>query len=268
MIAALLITLREVIEASLIVATILGLMTKLGQKRDVKSVIWAILTAAVASFLLIAGGSLTGLKVQELYSGDTKAVIEGSLMILSAVFITWAVFFLHNYFGSYKTKLLLKIRSSVEEAEQYGLFFLTFTAVFREGLEISLFLLTIYFSSSPESIITGFTLGFILAILVSIGLFTATLRLPVFYTFRVTSILLVLFAGGLLTRGISEFVELGFLPELGRVSLFFLPSGTTFLGDLTKAVFGLSRTMNYLQLVVYSIYITVMGRRILLVKKR
>src|SRR3989344_6268229 len=173
MLPAFLITFREVIEASLIVATVLGI------------------------------------RIQKIYSGKTEELIEGVLMVTSAIFITWAVFFLHNYFGKYKTRLLAKIKSSVENEEQKGLFWLTFTAVFREGFEIVLFLSTIYFSSNPERIFAGFLTGLMGALVVSFGLFTATLKLPVYSAFRVTSLLLILFAAGLLARGIHEFAEFG-----------------------------------------------------------
>ncbi|PIV71264.1 hypothetical protein COW57_00440, partial [Candidatus Roizmanbacteria bacterium CG17_big_fil_post_rev_8_21_14_2_50_39_7] len=48
-----------------------------------------------------------------------------------------------------------KVRKSIEEQEQRGLFVLVFTAVFREGFEIVLFLSTIYLSSNPQRIFIG-----------------------------------------------------------------------------------------------------------------
>src|SRR3989344_1761125 len=196
MIPSFLITFREVIEASLIVATIFGILVKLNQKRSIKTVWFAAGAATFVSIALLSLGSLFGLKVQELYTGKTEELIEGILMVTSAIFITWAVFFLHKYFAQYKTKLLQKIKATVEQEEQKGLFILVFTAVFREGFEIVLFLSTIYFSSDPQSIFTGFAGGVVAGLLISFGLFTATLKLPVFYAFRVTSILLIFFAAG------------------------------------------------------------------------
>src|SRR3989304_7652889 len=228
MLPAFLITFREVIEAALIVATILGILVRLKQKKGVKTVWLATVIAAVVSILLLGLGSLFGLKEQEINSGKIEEFIEGILMIISATFITWAVFFLHNYFGKYKTRLLQKIKASVEQEEQKGLFVLVFTAVFREGVEIVLFLSTIYFSSNPQSIFAGFTMGVVVAFLVSLGLFTATLKLPVYYAFRTTSILLILFAAGLLAKGVHEFAEVGLLPEMAKVTFAFLPASATF----------------------------------------
>ena len=259
MLPSFLISLREVIEASLIVATILGILVKLNHKKSIKTVWSATGIAAIASLILLGFGSLLGLKVQEIYSGKTEKIIEGILMVTSAVFITWAVFFLHKYFARYKTHLLQKIKATVEREEQKGLFILVFTAVFREGFEIVLFLSTIYFSSNPQSIFIGFLGGAVGALLVSLGLFTATLRLPVFYAFRTTSILLILFAAGLLARGVHEFAEVGMLPEIGKMTFAFIPPKTTFIGDILKAVFGITQKMDLMQISIYSLYIISMS---------
>ncbi len=259
MIAAFLITLREVIEASLIVATILGILTKLKQTKGIRTVWLATLSAALVSVILLGAGSLLGIKVQEVYSGKTEEFIEGILMVTSAAFITWAVFFLHKYFAQYKTHLLVKIRDTVEKEEQKGLFWLVFTAVFREGIEIVLFLSTIFFSSNPAQIFTGFAGGLAGGLLISFGLFAATLRLPIIYAFRVTSMLLILFAGGLAARGVHEFAEAGVLPELTKITLAFIPANATLAGDMINAIFGITRTMDLIQLSTYGGYVALMS---------
>src|SRR3989344_5345481 len=259
MLPAFLITLREVLEASLIVATILRILVKLNQTKGIRTVWLATGAAALVSVLLLGLGSVLGLKVQEIYSGKTEEFIEGILMITSAVFITWAVFFLHKYFSRYKVHLLKKIKEIVEKEEQKGIFILVFTAVFREGFEIVLFLSTIYFSSNPQNIFTGFMGGLIGGLLISFALFAATLKLPVYYAFRITSILLILFAAGLLSRGVHEFAEAGLMPEIGKMTFAFIPAKATFAGDMIKAIFGISQKMDLIQLTFYSLYVGFMS---------
>ena len=254
MLPAFLITFREVIEASLIVATILGILTKLNQPKGIKTVWLATGAAVLVSIFLLGVGSILGLKIQEIYSGKTEELIEGILMITSAVFITWAVFFLHKYFSKYKVQLLKKIKETVEQEEQKGLFVLVFTAVFREGFEIVLFLSTIYFSSNPQSIFTGFVGGLAGGLLISFALFAATLKMPVYYAFRITSILLIFFAAGLLARGVHEFAEVGFIPEIGKMTFAFIPQKGTFIADIIKAIFGITQKMDLIQLTIYSSY--------------
>lgn len=257
MLPAFLITFREVIEASLIVATILGILTKVNQAKGIRTVWFATTCAALTSILLLVAGSVFGFQVQKIYTGKVEELIEGILMVTSAVFITWAVFFLHKYFSRYKVKLLQKVQAKVEQEEQKGLFVLAFTAVFREGIEIVLFLTTIYFSSSPQQVFTGFSAGLVGGLLVSLALFGATLRLPVYYAFRVTSGLLILFAAGLLARGVHEFAEAGMIPEFSRISLPLLPHNS-FYADMMTAVFGVTKRMDMLQISLYVLYTSVM----------
>ena len=261
MLAALLITLREVIEASLIVATILGILTKLGHTKSMKTVWLATGAAFAASICILLAGSLLGLKIQELYTGKTEAAIEGVFLVLSAAFITWAVFFLHTYFARKKVLLLQKVKATLETQEQEGIFLLVFSAVFREGLEIVLFLSTMYLSSKPLPILGGFTLGLLLGLTVSFSLFSATLRMPVFHAFRATSGLLILFAAGMLARGIGEFMEVGTLSWIARlpsVSFAFLPMDSSFFGHMIETIFGITRSMHATQLVAYLSYISLM----------
>ncbi len=259
MIPTLLITFREVLEASLIVATILGILTKIDQKAEIKTVWMAAVMAGIASLGILMCSSLIGFNIAHIYTGQIEASIEGALLICSAVFITWAVFFLHSHFGKQKTNYLSSLKQTIENQEKKGLFLLVFTAVFREGFEIILFLSTIYFSSSPIQIFSGFATGSILAILLSVGLFTTTIRLPVFYTFRVTSALLILFGAGMLTRGIHEFSEIGLLPAFSTITLRVIPQNSTVLADIVKGIFGLTRHMDLLQITSYIAYIAIMS---------
>lgn len=254
MIPAFLITFREVIEATLIVATILGILYKLNHTKSIKTVWYATAAAVLLSSFLLFLGSLLGLKMQELYTGRVEELIEGIFMVTSAIFITWAVFFLHSYFGKYKVQLLQKVKNTLETQEQKGIFLLVFTAVFREGFEIVLFLSTIYFSSDPTQIFTGFSSGIVAGLIVSFLFFNATLNMPIYYAFRVTSALLIMFAAGLLARGIHEFAEAGLIPEIGNIMIGIIPAKGSFTADIIKAVFGITQSMDYLQIGLYLLY--------------
>ena len=265
MLAALLITFREILEAALIVATIIGILKKLRANSSIKTVWMGTVAAIGASVLFLVIGSVAGLEVHELFE-DHEALFEGTVLMISAVFITWAVFFLHKTFAHHKLTLLQKVRTTLEKNEQKAIFFLVFTAVLREGLEIVLFLSTIFFSSNPLSIGTGFILGSASAVLIAYLLFTATVRLPVYKTFRLTSILLIFFAAGMLAQGFHELTEAGIFPEIASLpvmTLFILPEKSTFLGSIIRSVFGLSRSMASLELLLWSGYAAVMWNLVL-----
>ncbi len=261
MIPAFLITFREVLEAFLIVAAILAVLTKLGHKKGIRTVWLATMGAFGLSLFILTIGSIFGFSVQELFDKHEQ-YIEGSLEIISAIFITWAVFFLHQFLATYKIKLLQKIKKSIENQEQKGLFILVFTAVLREGLEIVLFLSTIYFSSKPQNILAGFVFGVMGGLIVAFYLFNVTIKLKISYAFRMTSIFLIIFAAGLLARGIHEFTEIGFLPEVANLVFAFIPDKTTFIGNMFNSMFGITQKMSIIQLICYIGYITFMSWRV------
>lgn len=262
MFASFLITFREVLEASLIVATILGILVHIGERRGVRTVWLATIMAGVASIALVFLGGLFGLKIQEIYSGRVEEIVEGTLMITTALFITWAVFFLHRYFRRQSAKLLAQVRETIEKKEERGLFALVFISVLREGFEIVLFLSALFFAESSSSILSGFSLGGITALLFALLFFLSARRLPIAYAVRGTNFLLILFAAGLLGRGIHEFIEAGLLPFFERLpefSLAIVPNAkTSFIGGFLKSMFGITAKMHSMQITAYTLYVVVM----------
>lgn len=229
--------------------------SKLDKKKSVRTVWMAVALAGIASVLLLFLASILGLEISEIYEGRVEEIVEGSFMVLSAFFVSWAVFFLHRYFAKQREKILQKVKKSIEKEEQRGLFLLTFFAVFREGFEIVLFLSTVYLSTSPRDVLFGFLIGLGLASLVSVGIFTLTSKTSFSFAFKIANILLILFAAGLLIRGVSEFTEAGFLPETFEMTLAFVPPKTTFIGDTLKVIFGITQNINLIQIIVYSLYV-------------
>jgi len=253
MLPAFLITFRETLEASLIVAAILSILIKFKQTMVAKSVWLASGLAAFASIAILIIASFFGLRIQEIYTGKTEEFIEGIFMIASAGFITWAVFFLHKTFTDFKKGVFKKISEKAEKQEIKGIFWLTFIAVFREGFEIVLFLSTIFLSSRPMEVFSGFITGVASGLVVALSLVITSIRLPIKAAFKSINLLLIFFASGLLARGIHEFEEAKVLPQLPGLNFVFLPE-KGIAADLIKALFGLTPQMNYLQISLYLIY--------------
>ena len=263
MLPALLITFRELFEAALIVATIIGMLIKLHHKKSIKTVWFATFTAMAVSILFLGLGSLLGIEVRTLFSeGKFEQIFEGTVMIISSIFITWAVFFLHKTFAHHKLELLQKVRSTLEADEKRGIFLLVFTAVFREGMEIVLFLSTVFFSSQPVQIFSGFILGAGLAAVIAFLLFRATVRLPVYQAFRATSILLIVFAAGMLMHGVRELTEANILPTLSHlpmITLSFLPQTDTMWGNMVESILGFTRQMQFTEVFLWTGYTAIMS---------
>jgi len=251
---ALLITFREVIEAALILSIVVNLLLKLNQKNLIRVIIKATVSAFSFSLILVWIASVLGYKIQQIYTGRTEEFIEGTLMIISAIFITGAIFFLHRYTSKQNYQLTSKIKDKLENQGKQGLFILVFTAVFREGFEIVLFLSSLYLTNNPNQILIGFFGGIIIGIAVAIILFRFLSLLALQKAIRITNILLILFAAGLLARGIAEFTEAGILPQFYSLTIPFLHSEKTVIGSIIKTIFGITKSMNIFQIATYLIY--------------
>lgn len=258
MFPATLITFREVLEASLIIAAILGILIRLEEKRSIKTLIIATILATLISVGLIIGGSVVGLQIQEKFQGKVKEIFEGVMMITTAFFITWAVFVLHSFLTKYKKNVIGKVRESIEKKYQIGLFVLVFTAVFREGLEIVLFLSTLFLTENPTPILQGFLMGSFLALGFALIIFVSTLRVSVRKAMQATSILLIFFAAGLLMRGLGELSEAGVFVETISIDLPLIPQPQTLLGSALKSIFGLTPSISIFQSFFYISYVAIM----------
>ncbi len=254
-----LITFREVTEAALIVATITGILRRLGVKDRLKIVLTATLAAIGASIALVLGFELVGTKFQLWYIGSNQQLLEGSLMLVAAICISWSVFLINRNFVEYKSKLHEALNIHVNRADTWGLFILIFTSVFREGFEIVLFLTTLSLTTNHSPLLVGFLFGSVVGLLFAVGIFATTIKLHIRLVFRVTSALLILFAAGLLARGIHEFTEAGVLPEMSAFVLNFIPEAQTLIGGFIKSMFGITRHMTILQLNMYILYSMWMG---------
>lgn len=242
-----LITFREVLEASLIVATVIGILIRLGDRKSIRSVWYSTIAAALASVILVVGSSLMGATIRERYE-EFAEVIEGLLMITTAGFITWAVFFLHRFFVQHKAKLLARVQEMLATDERRGLFALVFIAVFREGLEIVFFLAGLLFSASAMVILNGFFVGILAAIMLALIFFVGAQRLPILYAVRGANALLILYAASLFVRGIEELSEPYFssLIIMGTQSVLFV----TYVAVMVYLIFFRSRVEQVRKVIV------------------
>jgi high-affinity iron transporter len=249
-----LITLREVIEASIIVSVLIALLIRFDQRENLRTVWLAIGSAIVSSLILVGIGSLIGIQVQEVYV-EHEAIFEGILMIVSVIFITWVIFYLHEFLSTNQKKLTEEAALKIQQREKEGIFIMVFTIVFREGVEIALFLTTLYLYSNPKDVLLGFIYGLMAGIFISFIFYKTTQKIPVNNILNVTNILLILFSAGLLIRAIHEFTEAKILPEFGNISLFFMPSSSTVVGSTIKSLFGFTNEINLIQIIAYTVYI-------------
>jgi high-affinity iron transporter len=249
--SALLITLREGVEMSLIVGIVLVYLAQTGNLRSARWVWAGVAAAAVVSLGFL--GVLNALEAE--FEGTTEAVFEGSAMLLASVFLTWMIFWMlrnARHVGS-------ELRRGVDEAlaagaASWGLFLLVFFAVVREGVELSLLL----FAAPGDGKLLGTVAGLVAAIGVGVVIYAFGRRIDLRAFFRVTGILLVLFAAGLVTHAVHEFVEAGIVaggPQLFDLSAYLPDDAGT--GGLLRTLFGYSADPTLIEGVAYVAYYVV-----------
>jgi high-affinity iron transporter len=210
MLPGLLLALREGLEAALIIGLLLASLKKLGYA-DRARLVWlgagsaALLSLAVAIGLTAAGAELEGL---------SEALYEGVTLLLAAAVLTWMIFWMQRQGRSTSRELEAQVNRAMAGERGRGLFLVAFVAVLREGVELALFMTAAAVASSAQSTWIGGLLGVTLAAAAGYALFASTARLDVQRFFQVTGIILLIFAAGLVARGVHEFVEIGWLPAL------------------------------------------------------
>ena len=252
MLPSYILSLREGLEAALVIGIVLGALRQM-QRRNLASAIWAGAgSAALLSLFTAVLLTRLGLELKD----PGEAIFEGLTMLLAAGILTWMIFWMSQRSRTMKGEL----ESSVQRASQSGkwsLFGLAFIAVLREGVELALFLTAATFSSSAPQTILGAMLGLGTAILLGWSFFATTVRLDLRRFFQVTGFLLLLFAAGLVAKGVGELVEVGWIPALIEHTwdMGGVISTESVLGQTLGVLFGYSASPSLMQVLVYLAYI-------------
>ena len=192
---------REGLEASLIVGIIYTLLIKQQLNREIRQLWLGVGAAIVAS--IITGFALVQVK-SSIGNASIEALFEGVAMIATAGLIWYVIFWLSKQVGA-TTALKDEANQAVESAG-WGIFLIIFFAIFREGFETAIFLMG-SFSMTESFSYSGFIGGLALAIAIGYAIVIQGKRIQLKSFFRATSLLLVVFATGMMTYGAHEIEE-------------------------------------------------------------
>lgn len=261
MAAATLISLREGLEAALIVGIVLGYLRKINYPQG-RGYVWLGVLGAVAASLVVAAViQAVGFELE----GRAEAIFEGATMFLAVGVLTWMIFWMRYQARLIKTSLEQDVHAAVQSGRNRGLAAVSFVAVFREGVETALFLSAAAFASDSGGTLPGAVLGLGIAILIGYVLYASTARLNIRLFFNLTSILLLLFAAGLLAHGVHEFQEAGLIPTLNAQvwDTNHLLDESSPVGQLFKALFGYNGNPSVEEVIAYLFYwvATLLGLR-------
>lgn len=201
MLQALIVTLREGVEAALIVGITLAYLTKIGRP-DLRKVCYA---ALIAAFL----GSVAGAIVLSRFPEFNEDKFEGWVMLVAAVFVVSMVIFMMRAGRKMKGEIEAKVGSLTQAGSAWGLFLFVFLMVFREGVETVLILKGVSLDSSDLMSFIGTLLGVALAVVFGVMFVKGSVRINLQKFFRVTSVILFFIALELVVSGLHELSESG-----------------------------------------------------------
>ncbi len=252
MFTSFLITLREGLEAALIVGIVLGVLRKMG-RADHSRLVWAGVLAAVA-VSVVAGLAFHTLGVA--FEGRAEAIFEAVAMLLAAAVLTWMILWMQRQGRKIQADLETDVRRAVTDENSWALFSLAFVAVVREGIETVLFLTAAAFSATVGETLVGGALGLSAAIVIGWLIFAAGRELNVRTFFRVTGVLLILFAAGLVAHGVHELQEAALLPTIVEHvwDVNYILSEDSTVGTFLKALFGYNGNPSLIEILSYAGY--------------
>jgi high-affinity iron transporter len=250
--------LREGVEAALIVSIILAYLAKTGNRQHFAK-IWAGTLAAIVLSLVI--GVVIFFTVGELQS-PYEQLFEAGAMLLAAAVLTWMLFWMRRQARNVRGELQAAVDRVLSSGSGWGLALLAFMAVIREGIETALFLTGQVFAASTEvggelSIVVGALLGLLTAVVLGWVIYMGARRINYGTFFRLTGIVLVFIAAGLVSHAVHELVEIGVI-TIGTQPLFdltgVLPEDSG-LGQILRALFGYSSAPELITVIAYLAYL-------------
>ena len=207
MIDAFIITLREGVEAALIVGITLAYLTKIGRP-ELRKTVYA---ALVAAFL----GSI-GVAIVISRTHLNEDVFEGWIMLVAAFFVVTMVIFMMRTGRKLKGEIEGKVGLLAGNDAWFGLFVFIFLMVLREGAETVLILSAVTLNSTELMSFLGTLLGVLAAIAFGVMFVKGSVRINLQKFFRVTTAIMFLVAAQLVVSGLHELSESGVIPSSKR----------------------------------------------------
>jgi FTR1 family protein len=232
------ITLREGVEASLIVGIIAAFLVKEG-RRDALGRMWVGVAIAVA----LCGAIAVALRIADnnLPQREQEG-LETVVGLVAAGMVTYMIIWMRRHARQIKAELQGNAARALAAGSAAALVGMAFLAVLREGFETAVFLLAV-FQDTPNTTTagTGAVLGLLAAVVIGYLLYRGGVRINLARFFRVTGLVLVVVAAGLVSTAVHTAHEAGWFNGLQSqaVDLTWLVQPGSVRGSLLTGMLGL-----------------------------
>ena len=249
--------LREGLEAALIVGIIAAFLGQQGRKDALRQV-WIGTAAAVAICIGVA------IALQVISSDLPQRQQEGLETVVGALaigMVTYMIIFMRKHARSMKKDLQGAAASALAEGSARALVLMAFLAVLREGFETAVFLLATFHASGDASTSwLGAVLGIVLAAGIGYGIYKGGVKLNLARFFRVTGLVLVVVAAGLVMTAFHTANEAGWL-NAGQTQAFdlsWLVRPGTPVSSLLTGVLGIQPFPVWIEVIAWLAYLVPM----------
>ncbi len=249
MLATSVIMFREVLEAALIIAIVLGTSRGIaGRGRWVVGGIGlGLLGALIVAFLANVASSV--------FSGNGQSILNATILLSAVAMLTWHNGWMSSHGRKYSSAVTA-VGSSVQSGHRplLALLVITFAAVMREGSEAVLFIWAIATGGEQSlDMLLGGMGGVVAGIMVGLLLYLGLLRIPVRHFFSITSWLILLLSAGLAAQAAGFLNQAGLLPSLGNGvwNTSNILSQTSLIGQLLHILVGYIARPTGIQVVFY-----------------
>ena len=254
MLSTFVIALREGLEAALIVGILVAYIVRTDRRHLIKPLWSGVAGAIVASLALGAILSFTSAELttrgEELFAGVTS--------FIAVALVTWMVFWMKRTARTLRDELHGKVDSAIMGGP-ISLALVAFFAVAREGLETALFIYTNFKTVGAASSATvGLALGLTVAVSLGYLIYNRSVKINLSKFFTITGVALVIVAAGVLSYGVHEFQELGWLPGADTFIWDVTPwiAKESILGSILGGTIGFDTTTSVVQFLAWGAYLT------------
>jgi high-affinity iron transporter len=232
------ITLREGVEASLIIGIIAAFLVKEG-RRDALGRMWVGVAIAVA----LCGAIAVALRIaDDNLPQRQQEGLETVVGLVAAAMVTYMILWMRRHARQIKAELQGNAARALATGSAAALVAMAFLAVLREGFETAVFLLAV-FQDTPNtaSAGTGAVLGLLVAVVIGYLLYRGGVRINLARFFRATGLVLAVVAAGLVATAVHTAHEAGWFNGLQSqaVDLSWLVSPGSVRGSLLTGMLGL-----------------------------
>ena len=204
-------TLREGLEAILVVAALIAYLVKTNNLKYVKGVYIGAILGIVASVILAIIFNIIAQKFGEDSSGASREIFEGCGMFLAVI----VLFYVSNWMLSksevevWNHYIQSKVESSITKGSAMALVFSSFLAVAREGAELIIFFqgMRENISNNPSFMWGGLACAIIVLAIVYVLITKMSVKLPLKPFFTATSILMFVLCVSFMGKGVAELQE-------------------------------------------------------------